>query len=360
MNGSAFKSLQKAQCHRICVLFSISVSISKGEKNLFYFILYFIMADRAPTEVGNSIKENTDLNDTSGGKQPEKTDYTSEYCEIDTATPSGLERISSEEAEGVSQQISHEGKEPDQEGDLDIVDTEDGEEQSLNAEIPTELEELYQTEGRSYTPLPVQADNTQAEIRAPSARYHSPQPTEHLQKTSSSPPPAEVDNLGTGYSKSNQNLQNSTIRLQKSATSLRRSTPHLKVSTASLPESTDNIQTLTEIPNRSSSSGSSQKNKEDSTDSQSTPNTGKKSQISFSGGSSVPGSKKPSIGGRFKKFVSGLVHTKMAASRTSNSRADQTMSALTKLIDDDANKTKLAKALECNPHAVVSKSYFSS
>ena len=272
-------------------------------------------------------------------------------------------------------------REDDTKGEeIELVDIDDGDEQTLNAEIPTDLEQLYQIEERRYTPIPITTEETQAEIQLRPVSVQRPA----SQRTNTSPPTEAKRPTTASLVNSKSRVNNSTNNLQKSTAALQKSPNNFEKSVANLQNSKTNKSVTDLHPSTSESRPNSKIDKNyqtvlyqafnspdrerTNTTSSQLRNRGGKSHTSFGGSSSRSdnsrGSKAASsrsnntqsLGGRFKKFVTGLVNSKMATSRGESKTSlgnDHTKSALTNLFDDDASRNKLERALQCNPKAVV-------
>ena len=289
--------------------------------------------------------------------------------------------------EGEKSQTREEGdnsqltREDDTKGEeIELVDIDDGDEQTLNAEIPTDLEQLYQIEERRYTPIPITTEETQAEIQLQPVSVQRPA----SQRTNTSPPPEAKRPTTASLVNSESQVNKSTINLQKSTAALQKSPNNFEKSVANLQNSKTNKSVTDLHPSTSESRPNSKIDKNyqtvlyqafnspdrerTNTTSSQLRNRGGKSHTSFGGSSSRSdnsrgskaassrSNKTQSLGGRFKKFVTGLVNSKMATSRGESKTSlgnEHTKSALTNLFDDDASRNKLERALQCNPKAVV-------
>ena len=290
--------------------------------------------------------------------------------------------------EGKKSQTREEGdnsqltREDDTKGEeIELVDIDDGDEQTLNAEIPTDLEQLYQIEERRYTPIPITTEETQAEIQLQPVSVQRPA----SQRTNTSPTEATRPTTASLVN-SKSRVNNSTNNLQKSTAALQKSPNNFEKSVANLQNSKTNKSVTDLHPSTSESRPNSKIDKNyqtvlyqfynspdrerTNTTSSQLRNRGGKSHTSFGGSSlrsdnsrgskatSSRSNKTQSLGGRFKKFVTGLVNSKMATSRGESKTSlgnEHTKSALTNLFDDDASRNKLERALQCNPKAVVGR-----
>ena len=289
----------------------------------------------------------------------------------ESVSPGDSEKSQSRE-EGDNSQLT---REDDPKGEeIELVDIDDGDEQTLNAEIPADLEQLYQIEERRYTPIPITTEETQAEIQLRPVSVQRPE----SQRTNISPPPeGKRPTTASLVSNSRNNLQKSTAALQKSPNNFEKSVANLQNSKTNKSVTDLHPSTSESRPNSKidknyqtvlyQAFNSPDRERTNTTSSQ-LRNRGGKSHTSFCGSSSRSdnsrgskaassrSNKTQSLGGRFKKFVTGLVNSKMATSRGESKTSlgnDHTKSALTNLFDDDASRNKLERALQCNPKAVV-------